>query len=187
MPTCQGAAADDPPQALDALRASVEIKANAAGIKARAAAWTLITMAAESHNPQQARVLLESARDLLEEMYRWKDNWSSTTVDRDRKVREAMVRSEDCAAHGEEIAALRSQLHLLDQAQQRTENGRIALLGMLYAIREFVTAQQTRGVAVPDPRKIIAWLATAEKKTSAAHQRAFNPPRPTPGKKAGSA
>lgn len=60
------------------------------------------------------------------------------SVDRDRKVREAMARSESCEHHGEEIHELAQQVHHFDESYHRADQGRVAVLGLLHAVDELV-------------------------------------------------
>lgn len=173
-------AADDPGLPLDVLFRSVEIKANAAGIKARGAARELLTAARNAHegligDDDLARTLLEAAQDLLEEMDRWKDAHASVTVDRDKRVREVMAEALSCQHHGDMIRGLNEQLADVDASRDRSEKARLVLLGLLFALRRFLTATKNSGVAIPDAKKIIAWLTTAEKQATAAHDRAWRP------------
>jgi hypothetical protein len=98
------------------------------------------------------------------------DQATHARVDRDRGIREASARALDCAAHGEEIKALESQVHAFDAAQNRAEKGRLALLGFLHAVDEFLGGTVRSDLTVAE---LVAALAQAAKKTHAAHDRAW--------------
>jgi hypothetical protein len=179
MRTGYGQAADDPGLPLDVLQESVRVKAQASGMKARAAAMSLRAMAIDAKtagDEGRARALLEVAQDLLEEMHRWKDAWAHETVDKDRKVREAMARSESCAAHGEEIRQLRADVWHWSQVAERNEKARLALLSWFQVCRDFHDAAMARrGVTgMPSAEKILEWMKVQLPKVERAHKRAFS-------------
>ncbi|MGB8665674.1 MAG: hypothetical protein WCD24_13140, partial [Serratia inhibens] len=91
-------------------------------------------------------------------------------VDRDRGIREAMARSESCEHHGEEIKALETQVHHFDQSAARSEAGRLAVLGFLFAVDQLL-----EGTVRPDltVAQLLEALKGASKKTHAAHDRAW--------------
>lgn len=60
------------------------------------------------------------------------------SVDRDHKVREAMARSGDCEAHGTEIRLLGEQLHAISESDRRNDQGRVAMLGLLFELEELI-------------------------------------------------
>lgn len=95
-------------------------------------------------------------------------------VDRDHKVREAMARSGDCEAHGEEIKALSEQLGHFDQSYRRADAGRVAVLGFLHTVDELVRQAKAgrirEGLTVAE---LVDELAKASRTTHAAHDRAW--------------
>lgn len=95
-------------------------------------------------------------------------------VDRDRGIREAMARSESCEHHGEEIRALGVQLRGINASARHSEAGRVALLGLLFAVDELVRQHKT-GRINPELTvdKLVTALAQSAKKTHAAHDRAW--------------
>jgi hypothetical protein len=101
------------------------------------------------------------------------DQAAHTRVDRDRGIREAMARSESCEHHGEEIKGLGEQVRAFDKASARSEAGRLAVLGMLFAVDELV--RQHKDGELPDLtlNKLIKALADGAKKVHAAHDRAW--------------
>lgn len=112
--------------------------------------------------------------DLAKHIEFLRDQVAHLQVEMDRKVREAMARSESCEHHGEEIKGLSEQLHAADQASTRNNNGRLALLALLHALDDFIElhgrGQIVKTMTVKD---LVTWLTKATKKTHAAHARAW--------------
>jgi len=102
------------------------------------------------------------------------DQATHARVDRDRGIREASARALDCDAHGEVIRGLEEQVAAFDSAQRRADAGRLALLGLTFAVDELV--RQHKDGQLPDLTvdKLVKALADAVKKTHAAHDRAWN-------------
>jgi hypothetical protein len=98
------------------------------------------------------------------------DQATHARVDRDRGIREASARALDCADHGEQIKALENQVHAFDKASERSEAGRLAALGFLFAVDQLL-----EGTLRPDltVTRLVAALKDASKKTHAAHDRAW--------------
>lgn len=122
----------------------------------------------------QAPALMPEVIDMAQEIERLRDQVAHVQVDADRKVREAMARSESCEHHGQEIVELGRQLHAADRRASAEEAGRIALLGFLQVVRDFVDAHR-KGTAPGGltVAKVVDALAKAIKKTEAAHTRAW--------------
>ena len=102
------------------------------------------------------------------------DQVAHVQVDRDSKVREAGKRALDCEAHGEDIKALEQQLGHFDQSAQRSEAGRIAVLGLLFEL-DGVIKKFRDGELRPDltVAEFVDALETASKNTRRAHDRAW--------------
>lgn len=96
---------------------------------------------------------------------------AAVTVDADRKVRTAMLRSESCEVHGEEIVELSKMLTHRDKAERRAEAGRLALLGFLTAVDEALRGGFRPGLTVLE---LVEALSKASKATHAAHKRAWS-------------
>lgn len=91
-------------------------------------------------------------------------------TDRDRGIREADARVLDCDAHGEAIKALEGQVHAFDQSAARSEAGRLAVLGFLFAVDQLLEGNHRADLTVA---QLLAALKDASKKTHAAHDRAW--------------
>lgn len=98
------------------------------------------------------------------------DQATHARVDRDRGIREASARALDCADHGEQIKALENQVHHFDQSAARSEAGRLAVLGFLFAVDQFLDGTPRADLTVA---QLLAALKDASKKTHAAHDRAW--------------
>lgn len=130
---------------------------------------------------EQARRLVREAPALMPEVVDLAEyiEWqcrqvAAVRVDGDRREREAVARSGDCEHHGREIAELTAQLDRADAAHRAADAGRVALVGFLQVVRDFVDAHR-RGTA-PDGltvTKVVDALAKAVKKAEAAHDRAW--------------
>jgi hypothetical protein len=94
-------------------------------------------------------------------------------VDADRKVREALVRSESCEHHGEELKELARMLDHRDKAERRAEAGRLAVLGFLQAVDEFTEKFREGYSGFVSPAQVVSALEIASKKAHAAHDRAW--------------
>jgi hypothetical protein len=116
------------------------------------------------------RALVEIALDAcLREIDRLRQQVAAVRVDGDRKVREAMARSADCAAHGEEIRTLNDQLTHWAADRDRVERARIALLEEHHALRDVLDACDG---SVPGG-DVVAALTKIHKRAGDAHQRAY--------------
>jgi hypothetical protein len=98
------------------------------------------------------------------------DQATHARTDRDRSVREASARALDCADHGEVIKALEAQVHAFDQSAARSEAGRLAVLGFLFAVDQLLGGTVRPDLTVAE---LMASLKAAAKKTHAAHDRAW--------------
>lgn len=110
--------------------------------------------------------------EMAEEILRLRSQVAAVRVDMDRQVGTAMRRAEDCAAHGEDIKRLEEQVQFFGQQADRNDAGRIALLGLVFFVGDFVRAYR-EGDAKPTTDEMIDALAKATKKVSAAHMRAW--------------
>lgn len=123
---------------------------------------------------REAPVLMPEVIDMAREIERLRDQVAAVQVDKDRQVRAAMARSESCEHHGQEIAELGRQLGAADQKARAEEAGRVALLGFLQVIRDFVQAHRSgQWSADITVARVVDGLAGAVKKTEAAHMKAW--------------
>lgn len=124
---------------------------------------------AKAHPEHLAEVV-----DLAKHIEFLREQIAHIRVDMDHKVRDAMARSESCEHHGEEIKGLSKQLHAADERAEKNDRGRLALLGLLHALEDFVELHK-RGQIVKTltVKSLVEWMANAAKKTSAAHARAW--------------
>lgn len=99
--------------------------------------------------------------DMAREILRLREQVAAVRVDADRQVRAALQQSQDCEAHGREIAELGKQLQHASERAERNDRGRIALLSLLHSLREL------RAVPTLDA------LQRAARKASDAHDRAW--------------
>lgn len=119
---------------------------------------------------RDAPELMPEVVDLAGHIQFLRDQVTHVQVDKDRKVREAMVRSESCEHHGEEIKALGEQLAYRDKAEQRAEAGRLALLGFLHEVDRFLDAGGRSDLTVAE---LVEAFKRATKRAHAAHARAW--------------
>jgi len=117
-----------------------------------------------------APALTPEVVDLLTYIGFLEDQATHARVDRDRGIREASARALDCDAHGEVIKSLEDQVHAFHENWARSEAGRLAVLGFLFTVDQFL-----EGTVRPDltVARIVASLRDMAKKTHAAHDRAW--------------
>jgi hypothetical protein len=112
--------------------------------------------------------------DMAKEILRLRSEVAAVRVDMDRQVRAALQRADDCTEHGKEIVRLNEQVQFFDEQARKNDAGRLALLGLLHAVEDFVRSYREgpakAGLTVDD---VVTALAGFAKKTSAAHQRAW--------------
>lgn len=122
---------------------------------------------------REAPALMPEVVDLVTYVDFLGDQATHARVDRDRGIREASARALDCDAHGEVIKGLEGQVTALDASARRSEAGRLAVLGMLFAVDELV--RQHKDGELPDLTvdKLVKALADGAKKVHAAHDRAW--------------
>ncbi|BEL07858.1 hypothetical protein Q0Z83_060490 [Actinoplanes sichuanensis] len=126
----------------------------------------------KADHPDLAEVIDVAVHAVLKEIQFLNDQNVHIKVDADRKVREASRNALDCEHHGKTIQGLEEQLTLVDQSGDRSEKGRLALLGGIVAFDEFIR-QIDAGATVPDLPKLVAAIRDVLKKTHAAHDRAW--------------
>jgi hypothetical protein len=152
-------------------------KAQAAGMQTRKAAWAVLATAPADRGDDSVRAgLVEALHDLLDETSRWKDSWAHSQVDKDRQVRHAMQRADSCEWHGALIKELGGQVTHFDDAYQRADAGRTALLGWLWEVERFADwydAQAAGGEKVPDGAAVVAALRKHTEKAHRAHGKAW--------------
>jgi hypothetical protein len=127
----------------------------------RASAWKIV---------RDAPALTPEVVDLVTYVGFLEDQATHARVDRDRGIRDASARALDCGSHGEVIKALEAQVHAFDQSAARSEAGRLAVLGLLFAVDELVGGTLRPDLTVAE---LVAALKAAAKKTHAAHDRAW--------------
>ena len=134
-------------------------------LSCRDSAWKIV---------DQAPALMPEVIDMAQEIQRLRDQVAHVQVDADRKIRDAMARSESCGDHGRQIKELSAQLHAADRRANAEDAGRVALLGFLQVVRDFVDAHRAgRGPADLTVTKMVDALDKAIKKAEAAHDRAW--------------
>jgi outer membrane murein-binding lipoprotein Lpp len=95
-----------------------------------------------------ARVLLAGGApvpeviEMAKEIHRLRSQVAAVSVDKDRQVRAALQRADDCAEHGKDIVQLNEQVHFFDEQARKNDAGRIALLGLLHAVEDLVQAHR---------------------------------------------
>jgi len=181
LPTGYNQAADDAGLPLDVIASNLQAKSAAVDMKSKAAAWTLIDLAAtarEQGDEAHARVLLEAAQDLVEEILRWHDAWESIR----RGAIEAADLALSCAAHGTEIRALRTENAKTRALIDRERRARLIAMGWhTECVRTVQAARGSRGVSgLPSSERLISWMETQLPKVKAAHDITLNPPLPRP-------
>lgn len=122
-------------------------------------------------SPQRALVET-AAHAAYRELDRLRRQVAHVRVDADHKVRDAMRKADDCTHHGQMIKDLERQVNAFDKARDRSEKGRLALLGFLTAIDDFVEKYRTAGTE-RTTEEIVTALEAAARKTHAAHTRAW--------------
>lgn len=115
---------------------------------------------------REASALTPEVIDLITYIEHLQNQVAAVRVDRDRQVREALRRSEDCAAHGEEIQELLRMQAAIEGSRRKEEAGRNALLSFLFAIDNVL--DKAPEALTPDV------LRDASRKTHAAHKRAWS-------------
>lgn len=140
-----------------------------------------ITLAAtSSYIRSSARTIINQAPDVMPEVMDlvnyvefMRRQVAAAHVDRDRGIREAQARSESCEHHGAEIKALGDQVHAFSEGERRNDAGRVAVLGLLFAVDELVRQHKAGDLPGLTVDKLVAALAEGAKKAHAAHDRAW--------------
>lgn len=148
------------------------------GMKTRDAGSKILELTELLENEDRATVV-EALHRMVDETDRWKDAWSASTVNHDHQLREAMFRANDCPSHGEMITGLERQVAAFDKSREQSEGGRMALLNLLFVLREFMIGfrkKQALGQAVPSAADVVDALGKTLAQAEAAHNRAFRPP-----------
>jgi hypothetical protein len=122
---------------------------------------------------KDAPALTPEVVDLVTYVDFLEDQATHARVDRDRGIREASARALDCDAHGEVIKGLEDQVAAFDSAQRRADAGRLALLGLTFAVDGLVRQHKDGQLPNLTVDKLVAALADAVKKTHAEHDRAW--------------
>jgi hypothetical protein len=126
---------------------------------------------------QEAPALTPEVIDMAREIVRLRDQVVAVRVDRDRRERTALLRAESCEQHGKDIERLGQQITALDRSEQAAERGRMALVGLLHVIEDFVVKYRRGGFSGElTAQSLVDELDKAARKTSAAHMRAWKPP-----------
>jgi hypothetical protein len=125
-----------------------------------------------------ARKIIRNAPELMPEVVDLvtyvgflSDQTTHARVDRDRGIREAGAKALDCEAHGEVIKGLQDQVHAFGKSAERSEAGRLVALGFLHAVDQVL--ERAEWVLPETLDQLLAALASASRKTHAAHDRAW--------------
>lgn len=126
---------------------------------------------------------MASPADLAREIDRLKRANAALLVDRDRKVREAMRRADDCTEHGKEITYLNQQAHHFSTLADQHDQARMVLVDAAWILRgqfKAAAARAQHGDA-PPAAELFGAAARGLDKALDAHTRALNrKPRPAP-------
>jgi len=125
--------------------------------------------------PSLAEVIDVAIHAALKEIRYLGGQLTHVQVDADHKVHEASRQALDCEHHGKTIQGLEEQVDHVDRARERTEKGRLALLGGIVAFDRFVDGMDetaARGEALPDTAHVVEAMRSTLKKVHAAHTRA---------------
>ena len=152
------------------------------GTSLRAVTYKVRDQLTALHYATRGKAELEEIADeaihaALDEIRFLNDQNVHIQVDADRKVREASRQALDCEHHGKTIQALEEQVHQFDQARDRSEKGRLALLAGITAFDKFVDdvdATTAAGKSLPEMSRVISAIRGVLKKTHAAHTRAWS-------------
>lgn len=145
-----------------------------AGLKTALAGETIL--ASRANDEPMRSILVEALHDMLDEQERWKDAWSSVTVEKDHAVIDAMRRSASCEHHGTEIRELEAQLLHAEARERRAERGRISLIESLFELERAVDKldlDHKLGRATPDDHALITRMREVLSKMHARHKRAW--------------
>lgn len=133
---------------------------------------------------REAPTLMPEAVDMAKHIQWLRDQIAHVRVDADRRERRAMALAESCEQHGKDIVALNEQLHAISESDRKNNAGRVALLGLLHTIEDFVRGwdegRYNKDAPVAD---LIPALDKAAKQASAAHARAWRD-KPAPKSRA---
>lgn len=126
-------------------------------------------------HPELAETIDVGVYTALRELNALRRQVAHVQVDADNKICEAGRRALDCEDHGKTISDLESRVAHWETSHDRSERGRLALLGLLQAVNDLVDAyredEAIRANITPDA--IITALEGAAMKTSTAHARAW--------------
>lgn len=123
---------------------------------------------------REAPALMPEVVDLARHVEFLRGQVAAVQVDGDRRERAALLRSESCEQHGKDIEELGRQVHAMDWTAQANDAGRVALLGFLQVVEDFVRshrAGKTNEDLTVDG--LVDALDKAAKRASAAHMRAW--------------
>lgn len=138
-------------------------------------------LAVRKQHPDLAEIIDTAVVRAVEEIDRLGQEVAHVRVDADRQIRHHLQLGESCEYHGRQIKELSQQLHAIDEAEQRTNGGRLALLGLLQAVRDWVAAMRQRqqlDQPLPSIEEVINGFEKAARKTSAAHDQAWQKRKP---------
>lgn len=112
--------------------------------------------------------------DLAAHIEHLRQQVAHVSVDRDRRVQVAMSRALDCEVHGKDIKELETQIHHFSQSERRNDDGRVAALGLLFAVDDLVR-QHERGELRADLTvdQLIESLKRSAATVRRAHDRAW--------------
>lgn len=128
--------------------------------------------AVKAVRPELAEVIDVAVHAALREIRFLNDQNAHIKVDRDRQVREASSGALECERHGWVIRGLEEQLIESGRSADRSEKGRVALLGGIFAFDELIR-QIDAGATAPDAAQLIEAIRHLLKQVHAAHGRAW--------------
>lgn len=82
----------------------------------------------------------ELLAEMADELHRQLDRCAQLMVDKDRAVRAALLRAEDCEAHGEAIRFEGHQAYWFSRLAEAHDEERVAYVGALFALTEAMKA-----------------------------------------------
>lgn len=117
---------------------------------------------------------------LAEEILRLRQQIAVVSVDRDRGIRDAMARAEDCAVHGATIRSEGHRAHYFSVVADRNDEERIAWLTAAHGIREAFVGRDD-----PVAKKVVAYVDAAARDAARIRKR-YQPPTFADCQRAGS-
>lgn len=130
---------------------------------------------------REAPELMPEVVDLAQHIEWLRKQVAHVQVNGDRQVREALASAGSCEQHGKDISSLNGQLHAASQQADKLDAARVALLGLLHTIEDFVTGwEEGRYNTDTSAAELVPALAKAAKQGRDAYQRAWKGPASRP-------